>query len=61
MADYQRVIEFLRDVRQGAGSGGLQTVSEEQRKEILARPQFQARFSAQELQIITELSAVMAP
>ena len=29
MADYQRVIEFLRDVRQGAGSGGLQTVTEE--------------------------------
>ena len=29
MADYQRMIEFLRDVRQGAGSGGLQTVTEE--------------------------------
>jgi hypothetical protein len=29
MADHQRVIEFLRDVRQGAGSGGLQTVNEE--------------------------------
>jgi hypothetical protein len=30
MADYQQVIEFLRDVRQGASSGGgLQTVTEE--------------------------------
>jgi len=29
MADYQRVIEFLRDVRQGAGSGGVQTVNDE--------------------------------
>jgi hypothetical protein len=29
MADYQRVIEFLRDVRQGTGSAGLQTVTEE--------------------------------
>jgi hypothetical protein len=29
MADYQRVIEFLRDVRQGTGGAGLQTVTEE--------------------------------
>src|SRR5439155_7803316 len=30
MADYQRVIEFLRDVRQGSGGGmGLQTATEE--------------------------------
>ena len=29
MADHQRVIEFLRDVRQGVGAAGLQTVTEE--------------------------------
>ncbi len=29
MADHQRVIEFLRDVRQGVGATGMQTVTEE--------------------------------
>ena len=39
----------------------LQSVSEDQRKELLARDQFRSRFSPEELQMITELSAVMLP
>jgi|ERR1051326_825026 hypothetical protein len=39
----------------------LQSVSEEERKAILARPQFRARFSDDEWQIITDLSTVMLP
>jgi len=39
----------------------LQSVSEDQRKSILARPQFRARFSAEEWQMIMDLSAVMIP
>jgi len=39
----------------------LQNASVEQRKDILSRPQFRARFSAEEWQLITDLSAVMIP
>lgn len=39
----------------------LQRESDEQRKVILGREQFRSRFSAEELQIITDLAAVMLP
>jgi len=39
----------------------LQNVSGDQRKAILARPQFRARFSPEEWQMIMDLSAVMIP